>query len=145
MGFRQLDAYAQVHFSEGFANALYIGRHQIWPDGERRPHKFYYIGYRDMFGVLMPSRGKAYAPQIWGTGWVRGRSERLDQAVKDAMKGKFPEVRHNLRIQKRAKTHGKTFIKPTWRDREKALALKEATEKLPIRGRKKRRRRKLLV
>ena len=140
-----LNAYADKMFSEGFENAYYIGRHQIFQEDERGPHKFYYIGYQDTFGVRIPAPRNRFEVQIWGMRWTLGRSEKLDKAIANALKGKFTEVRHNIRLAKRAKSHGEEFVEATWRHPKKAAA-KKAGEKLPIRGRRhRRRRRKLLI
>lgn len=141
---QHLSKYADRMFSELFRNAFYIGRIQIYSEEERRPHKVFYIGYRDAFGVKIPEP-KGYSYQIWPINWVQGRSKKLDRAVQKSLKGKFPEVRHNIQLKLRA-THGELFIKPGWFNQEKATAFKKEDQKLPIRGkRRKKKRRKLLV
>lgn len=140
----QLNKVADRHFRQAFKNAFYIGRAQIYSeDYDRRPHKFFYIGYQDLFGVIMPEGKGRSGYQVWGTNWVYGRSKLLDKALREAMKGNFPDVRHNVRVRARAKSHGKRFIKPKWAG-EKTILAEEENQALPIRGRK-RRRRKLLV
>jgi len=138
-----MSKYAQRMMNEGFRNAYYIGRYQIYDKDEtnRPPHRIYYIGHGDAFGVIMPEGRKKVGYQIWGISWVRGRSTKLDKAIAAALKGKFPNLRHNIQIDKRAIKHGKQFIKPTWIHGEtpKAFA-KKANDKLPIRGRKRTRR-----
>lgn len=136
---------ASKHFSEMFRNAFYIGRHQLHPpDTDRRPHRFYYIGFRDLFGVVMPEGKGGVCPQLWGSKWVFGRSKKLDKALHNAMKGKFADVRHNTQLRARANSHGRLFIKPEWSGESPTTTEKE-TEALPIRGRRKRKRRKLTV
>lgn len=156
---KQLTTYAARMFTEGFRNAYYIGRYQIHTDlfPDRRPHKFFYIGYRDMFGVAMPE-ARGYSFQVWGRTWVIGRSEKLDAAVKNAMRGRFPEVRHNIQLDKRAKHDVSIgWRKPEWFHTEKKATVTQADQELPLRGQKnrkpakrqrrqlKRKRRKLLV
>ena len=128
--------YADKLQADRFKNALYIGRHQIYPEENRPPHKFYYIGYKDAFGIRFCERQRRWDCQIWGLSWVTGRSNKLDKAINNAMKGKFMDCRHNTRAEKRAKLHGETFIKPTWLYKEAAPAAQKAGEKLPIRGKR---------
>ncbi len=138
-------------FNEGFLNSPYIGRAQIHDKEEAGPHKFYYLGFYDVFGVSMPIpsarpelRGRRET-QLWPLAWVRKRLPKLDKAVDDAMAGKFIAIRHNARLKARAIEHGKKhFRKPKWhRPPEKVTATEK--DKLPLRGRKKRRRRKLKI
>ena len=143
---------ADRHFSEKFVNTFYIGRHQIHPpDSGKKPHRFYYIGYRDLFGVLMPEARGSFSSQLWGPHWVFGRSKKLDKALHQAMKGKFPDVRHNTQLRARADSHGQLFTKPTWHGKAPPTVKKTAEvlpirgRRIPIRGRRKNRRRKLLV
>lgn len=138
-----------------FVNSPYIGRAQIWDKKStgHGPHKFFYIGYHDIFGVEMPAvckrpgmeRRKEY--QIWGRSWVEGRLSRLDEAIERAVAGDFIDCRHNHSLKVRAKRRGKKFFKkPEWHKTPKKIAVKEE-DKLPIRGRrnKKRKRRKLNI
>lgn len=134
--------YALRMLNEHFKNAYYLGRHQVNPSADVKPHKFYYIGHGDAFGICMAeSRGRR-GFQIWGISWVRGRSAKLDRAIANALEGKFIKCRHNVQVDNRAKKHGKQFIEPTW-VHEAPPTAKKAT-KLPLR-RTGRRRRKLLV
>lgn len=141
--------YANRMWNEGFHNALYIGRHLLHDqDIDKPPHRFYYIGHGDAFGVAMPETKRRWGFQIWGLSWVHGRSNKLDKAIAAALKGKFPDCRHNVQINKRAKRRGKkAFIKPTWIHSETppAFAKEKSTAKLPIRGKGKRRRRTLNI
>lgn len=140
-GTLSMSAQGTSALTERFVNSLYIGRAQIYSvETERRPHKFYYIGYRDTFGVKMPGPRNTSEYQIWIGSWVWGRSKKLDDALNKAMKGKFPNCRHNYQIKVRAKLHGETFTKPEWYNPAKAPAVEKTN--LPIRGRKIPRRRK---
>lgn len=125
-----------------FTDMFYIGRHLLYGD---RHHKFFYVGHYDLFGVAAPEGSRMANYQLWGPNWVRGRSKKLDAAIDRAMRGKFPDCRHNTR----AINNGAEFIKPTWnRPNEAAAAIAVAKEKnkLPIRKRtSKRSRRKLNV
>jgi hypothetical protein len=136
--------YARKMLNENFRNAFYIGRYRIGDDEDKKPHKFFYIGYRDAFGVAMPEGKNRWGFQIWGISWVQGRTTKLDKAIAKAMKGKFIDCRHNAQLLKRA-THGQEFIKPTRMQYPPTTttAKKTAEEKLPLR-RRKRTRRKLL-
>ncbi len=140
--------YASRMMNEHFKNALYIGR-ELLHDQEagKPPHRFYYIGHGDAFGVAMPEARGRWGFQIWGISWVRGRSRKLDKAIANALEGNFPDCRHNVQVKKRAKEHGKkVFVKPTWiYEKAPATVKKNATTKLPIRGKSKSRRRKLNV
>lgn len=142
---RHLSDYADKLHKDRFVSAFYIGRHQIYPEANRPPHKFYYIGYEDAFGVEFCERKGRRDFQIWGLSWVTGRSNKLDKSIDNAMKGKFMDCRHNTQAEKRAKLHGESFIKPTWLYKEAAPAATKAGEKLPIRGKRRRKRRKLLL
>jgi hypothetical protein len=140
--------YAKRMMDEHFKGAYYIGRHLLhFQDADQPPHRFYYIGHGDAFGVAMPESKRRWGFQIWGISWVRGRSNKLDKAIAAALKGKFPDCRHNVQVKKRAKQHGKkAFIKPTWIHEKPPLAFaKVSAAKLPIRGKGKRRRRKLNI
>jgi len=135
--------YAGRMLDEHFKYAYYLGRYQVDPSEDVKPHKFYYIGHGDAFGVAMAeSRGRV-GYQIWGISWVRGRSAKLDRAIANALKGKFINCRHNVQVDNRANKHGTQFIKPTW-VHEAAPAAKKAA-KLPLRKKTGRRRRKLLI
>lgn len=146
-----LSEQASKDFNSGFVNCFYIGRIQIRPKEECQPHKFYYIGYGDVFGVSMPEPNGRRGFQIWYKSWVAGRSDKLDKALKAAMRGKFPECRHNYRLRKGADSHETTFIKPSWLHQKEAPAIAQENGLLPIRGkrklatRKKLQRRQLLV
>lgn len=140
--------YAKKMMGEHFKNAYYIGRHMLNDTADGRPHhRFFYVGHGDAFGVAMPEAKGRVGFQIWGISWVRGRSTKLDKAIANALKGKFPNLRHNIMIDKRAVKHGKQFIKPTYIHEEapKKAATKKANGQLPIRGRKRRQRRKLNI
>ncbi len=142
--------FARELFNGLFRNAFYIGRRQIYDDKSGKgPHKIYYVGYHDLFGVRMPGPRGLIEVQLWGASWVMGKDDKLDVAIENAMHGEFPNVRHNVQLRKRAKSRGRLFIKPQWFDPTKAPAAKEANSKLPIRGRKrrngKRKRRRLLI
>lgn len=142
---RRLSDFAEKSFHGRFKNAFYIGRYQIHPsDSDRKPHRFFYIGYRDLFGVLMPEARGLFHAQLWGMEWTYGRSKKLDKALHQAMKGKFPDVRHNTQLRARADSHEKLFIKPTWHEKASSI-IKETSKVLPIRRRRKLLRRKLLV
>lgn len=141
--------YANRMMNERFKDALYIGRLMLHnQDADKPPYRFYYLGHGDAFGVAMPETNRRWGFQIWGISWIQGRSNKLDKAIAAALKGKFPDCRHNVQIKKRAKQHGKkVFIKPTWiHGKTPPTFAKEKSEaKLPIRGRRKRRRRKLNI
>jgi len=143
------DRHAGHMLDEHFQNAPLVCRVQIWPKEDRGPHKFFYIGYRDAFGVRMPEPpGRGFDYQIWGVGWVRGRSKKIDSLIDAALKGKFKECRHNQQLKLRAKQNGKRFfIKPVWQNAPPSTSASQETEKLPLRRKRKihRPRRKLLV
>ncbi len=144
------DRLAHRMLEEHFQNAPLICRVQIWPPEERGPHRFYYIGYRDVFGAQMPEPpGRGFDYQIWGTAWVRGRSKKIDAAIDAAMKGKFRVCRHNQQLKLRAKRDGKQlFQKPVWQNAPpKTTPASSEAEKLPLRRKRKktRPRRKLTI
>jgi len=131
-------------FHEKFVNSPYIGRAQLWDKEETGlgPHRFFYLGYYDIFGVEMPCAGrrKGVEFQIWPLAWVKRRLKKLDKHIEDAMAGDYLQVRHNIQLQKRAKKHGrKLHRKPTWHRKPKAEAALKEGNKLPKRKRKRRR------
>lgn len=137
--------YAAKLMAAGFEHAYYIGRIQIHTQDSGEPaHKIYYIGHSDIVGVATPEKRGRWGFQIWGMGWVQGRSKRLDKALAAALKGSFPDVRHNVRVDRRATIHGPQFIKPTATITPQETTTEKTTPGLfPIRGRKRTQRRKL--
>jgi len=137
---------ATQQMEEYFENSPYIGRAQIFDKEETStgPHKFYYLGFHDVFGVRMPTTSKRphmrgqFEVQIWSLQWVDRRLPKLTRAVGRAMKGNFIDCRHNAQLKKRAKEHGRAFFKTPQRIRAEAAATEEAN-RLPIRGRKRKR------
>ncbi len=132
-----LSRYAQQMMEEHFQNAFYIGRYSVDPSPDRRPYKFFYVGHDDVFGVAMSARKKLYDFQLWPKKWCLGRTKKLDKAFGEALKGKFIDCRHNALV-KRAKGYGK-FIPATEASSKEVSSEKVTKEKLPIRGKRKRR------
>lgn len=130
-----VSGYAQQMLNEEFKNCFYIGRVTVDKDPKRKPYKFFWVGHEDLFGVAMSEAGGRWGFQLWGANWVTGRSKKLDGALVSAIKGKFIDIRHNIQL-KRAISNGsilQTEIKAA------ATSKEEAKEKLPIRGRRRRR------
>jgi len=107
--------------------------------------RFFYLGYYDLFGVEMPAAGRKHGVefQIWPLAWVKKRLPRIEKLVAEAMAGKFIHIRHNIALKKRAVNSGKEmFRKPTY---HKPKAVTSEKDKLPIRGKRKRRRKLLKI
>lgn len=140
-------AVKQMH--EQFLNSPYIGSAQIWDKEETGygKHKFFYLGYFDLFGVRMPEMGPKKMPdfQIWPLAWVRKRVRTLDAVIDKAMAGDYVRTRHNIQLEKRAIEHGrKLHTKPRWHRKAKTAPPLEEGNKLPKRKRKRKRKRKAL-
>jgi len=137
--------HASLMMEEHFVNAPYIGRRQIF-DREVRdlgPHKFYYVGFADLFGVITPETKNLKGHQLWCFDWCAGSDKKSRAALLNAAKGKFIECRHNIRLKQRAIEHGKKFfVRPEWQNSKKAANAKEG--RLPLR-KKKRTRRQLKI
>lgn len=137
----------QQQLDEHFAQSPYIGSAQIY-DKEQTglgKHRFFYLGYHDLFGVEIPASGRRRGVefQIWPREWVKRHLKRLDHHIREARAGRYLQVRHNLTLQKRAKQNGREFFsKPKWHKPPETAAKEEG--KLPIRGRKKKRTRREL-
>lgn len=141
---------AQRQMDDKFRLSPYIGHAQIYDEAETGlgKHKFYYLGFHDVFGVEIPAHGRRRGVeyQIWSDVWVRKHLPRLDHLIREARAGKYVHVRHNIQLAKRAKQYGRQlFSKPRWNSKEKKKAATPKEGALPIRGRKKKRSRRQLL
>jgi len=134
-------------FREHFVNSPYIGRAQLYnkEDTGLGHHRFFYLGYYDLFGVEMPASGRKHGVefQIWPLAWVKKHLPRINKLVADALAGKYIHIRHNIELKKRAIESGQQFFtKP--KHYKAPLALAKA-DRLPMRGRHKRKRKALKI
>jgi hypothetical protein len=135
---------AVEQMGDQFLHSPYIGSAQIWNKEETGygKHKFFYLGYYDLFGVRMPPMGPNHRPefQIWPLAWVRKRIRSLDSVIEKAMAGEFVRTRHNIQLQKRAKQHGRKFYRKPKQYRPTKTVVATEKGKLPKRRRKHKRR-----
>ncbi len=133
------DALRQFH--ENFANSPYIGRVQLYDAKETGlgKHRFFYLGHYDVFGVEMPALGRRRGVefQIWPFSWVKKYIPNIRNLIDEAIEGNYIHIRHNIELEKRAKESGRQLFTKAKHHRT-PLTITQA-DKLPIRGRKRKR------
>lgn len=128
--------YAQKQMAELFLNSPYLGGVNPYPGHGK--YRFYYLGYRDIFGVRIPATNPRshFDIQIWPRAWVEKHLSDLRERIKQGREGKLIKTRHNLRLIKRAKANGNECFRKPERANPQAAAAVAEKDKLPIRKKK---------